>query len=255
MAGWGVLRRGAVLGTVLLVLAGCETRSISDSGFRGPGGGGGSNPFYRGELTAYDVLGVDLERGVSEEEIQKALAEKRPIAIRKGSPVMLVQSGAPFPDHDMIAALERYYTVSAFTGVPLQDSRTAATRADGAKQAPVPYSRLFRLAAAKGGYETILVYWGLLESASEGLGTKAVSWVPIVGGSIPDQAQRMRIRLMMAVIDVRTGQWETLAPEPVADEATSSQRGRAASDQEQVALLKARGYRALAETLVQRYGR
>jgi len=240
-----------LLVVALAVLAGCSVRSISDSGFRGGGGASGGSPFYRGELSAYDIIGIDRNRPVSDQDIQKALVAKRPISVKKGSAIMLVQSGALFADPEMVTALERYYTVSSFTGIPIQDQRHNGMT----DPAPVSYSQLFRLAAAKGGFETIVVYWGVLESASEGLSSKAISWVPIIGGVIPDQAQHMRIRLMVAIIDVRTGQWETFDPPPFEDEAISNQHSRAASDQIQVATLKAKAYKEAAEAFVARYGR
>lgn len=247
MTRFRTLQRGVVFMLVLLALAACEARSISDSGYRAGGNSrGSSNPFYRGELTAYDVLGIDADKTISDDDIRKALSAKQPIAARKGSAVMLVQSGAAFPDHDMVAALERYYTVAAFSGVPAQ--------ANGNPEA-AKYAQLFRLAAAKGGYQTIVVYWGVLESASEGSGGKVVSWLPIIGGSIPDQSQLMRIRLMVAVIDTATGQWDTFTPEPFIDEASSAEHRRAVSDQQQVAVLKGKAYKAAAETLAQRYSR
>jgi hypothetical protein len=239
------LGRGVLVG-VLLLLAACSTRSISDSGY-----GGRGNPMYRGELSEYDVLGVDRTAGFSEADIQAAMVRKQPIAVRKGSAVLLVQSGALLADPDMIAAMEKYYTVSSFSGVPLETSRYTG----GPQLPPVPYSQLFRMAAAKGGYETVIVYWGVLESASKDLGGKAISWVPIIGGVVPDETQHMRIRLMMAVIDVKTGQWESFSPEPLEDEATSNQHGRAASDQTQVALLKGKAYKSAAEAVALRYAR
>jgi hypothetical protein len=111
------------------------------------------------------------------------------------------------------------------------------------------------MAAAKGGYETVIVYWGTLESAQEGMGGKAISWLPVIGGVIPDENQHMRIRLLVAVIDTRTGQWETFSPGPAEDEAISNQHGRAASDQRQVALLKAKAYQEAADDLARRFGR
>jgi len=239
------LGRGA-LACVLLLLAACGTRSISNSGYEGRG-----NAMYRGELSEYDVLGVDRNGGFSEAEIQAAMVRKQPIAIRRGSAVLLVQSGALMADPDMISAMEKYFAVTSFSGVPLDTPRYA-----GAPQSPpVPYSQLFRMAAAKGGYETVIVYWGVLESASKGLGGKAISWIPIIGGVVPDETQQMRIRLMMAVIDVKTGQWESFSPEPFDDEAMSNEHGRAASDQRQVMALKAKAYRAAADAVALRYGR
>jgi hypothetical protein len=236
-----VLGRCALAG-VLLVLAACSVRSISDSGYRGDGYGR-VNSSYQGELSEYAVLGIDAKATYSDADIQKAMIERRPLSVRKGSGILLVQSGAEMADPEMIAALEKYYTVATFSGVP--QPAGAAT----------PYSQLFRMAAAKGGYETVIVYWGVLESATQGLGGKAISWLPVIGGVVPDENQQMRIRLAMAVVDTRTGQWESFSPEPFQDEATSNQHGRAASDQRQVMELKAKAYKAAAEAVALRYGR
>jgi hypothetical protein len=245
MVGYIALGRG-ILVSALLLLAACETRSISNAGYKS------NNPFYKGELSEYDVLGVDRSSGFSDSDIQKALLERRPIAVKKGSAVMLVQSGALLADPDMVSAMEKYFTVSSFSGVPLSET----ARSISASPPPtIPYSQLFRMAAAKGGYETVVVYWGMLESASEGLGGKAISWLPIIGGVVPDETQHMRIRLMVAVIDVRTGQWDSFSVEPAEDEAISNQHGRAAVDQRQVALLKTKAYKAAAEAIALRYAR
>lgn len=235
-----------------LTLAAC-TRSISDSGYKGDGGSYTSSAYaYKGELSPYDILGVDSDRPITEEDIAKAMAAKKPIQVKKGSSIMLVQSGAAIPDSDMIAALEKSYTVATFSGVPV-----FPTNSNQQISQTLPkdqYAKLFRLAAAKGGYESIVIYWGVLEAGTQSGATKAVSWVPFIGGSIPDQFQTMRIRLNMAVIDTRTGQWETFAPPAFTDEALSSSRNRAASDQEQVALLKKQAYEAAAEALARKYG-
>ncbi|HTO85751.1 MAG TPA: aminopeptidase, partial [Methylomirabilota bacterium] len=87
----------------------------------------------------------------------------------------------------------------------------------------------------------------------EGLPTKALSWVPIVGGVLPDENQRMRIRLKAAVIDVRTGRWEEFSPAPIDDNSLSGSYTRAASDQDQVALLKSKAYQQAAMQIVDRY--
>jgi hypothetical protein len=94
----------------------------------------------------------------------------------------------------------------------------------------------------------------VLETAQEDLATKAVSWIPIIGNGIADQNQRMRIRLKVAVVDVRSGQWETFAPEPIESAATSADRTRVSSDQGQVAALKDAGYKAAADEIARRYG-
>jgi hypothetical protein len=76
----------------------------------------------------------------------------------------------------------------------------------------------------------------------------------VVGWLLPDERQRMRIRLKIAIVDVRSGQWEMFAPEPFDDSALSAVLSRKQADQAQVALLKDLAYAAAAEDLVKRYG-
>ena len=226
-----------------LFAAGCSVRSISDSGYRkesAPGPSGqASSPFYKGELNEFDVLGISPEVKSTDEEIRRALESKQRFALPKGSQVMLIQSGAMIPDAPMSKALGRYYDVSVFSGVPAVSG--------------VGYASALRLAAAKAGCETIMVYWGILETAQTGHGGKVISWLPIVGGMVPDESQEMRIRLKTALIDVKTGRWEAFVPEPFQDRAWSARLTRASSDQAQVAVLKAKAYEAAVEDVVKRY--
>ena len=247
-----LLRLPILLGMILTVAA-CGTRSISNSGYEADPGHssyGAGNPFYRGELSEFDVLGAAGTVAITDEDIRKSFAARRPLAIAKGSPVMLVQSGAIFPDDPMLKSLAAYYPVVGFSGIPEQAAYDPSKCAN-----PLPpYAMALRLLAAKGGYEKIVVYWGVLETAQENLATKAVSWIPIIGSAIPDQNQRMRIRLKVAIIDVRSGQWETFAPPPVESAATNADNSRVSSDQSQVAALKEAGYKAAADEIARRYG-
>lgn len=240
---------------VALALGGCATRSISDSGYQSGGRyGGSSNPFYKGELSELDVLGIDPAAPVSEADIQAALKNAAAVTLRRGDGLLVVQSGAMMPDEPMVRALERYFGVTVFSGVPPETLRgqpqttfTSAVRAG--------YAASLRLAAAKAGCAKVLVYWGTLESGQRDLATKTVSWFPIVGSVVPDETQQMRIRLKVAVIDVATGRWATYSPAGFDDAATSSGLTRAASDQTQVALLKEKSYAAAVDDLVKRYVR
>lgn len=245
--GTAVIQRMLVLVFLAIAVAGCSVRSISDSGYYADPDRGSqrrSNPFYKGELSEYNVLGIDPKASVSEEQIRDALEAKRSLTMPKGSSVMLVQSGAMIPDDPMVAGLEKYYNVSVFTGVPEQGSTSADS-----------YSKALRLAAARAGAAKLIVYWGLLETGRQDLGTKAVSWFPVVGGLLPDETQRMRIRLKVSVVDVKTGQWETFSPEPFEDTDASGRYTRVSSDQAQVAILKQKGYTAAAQDIVKRYAR
>ena len=240
-------KTGLAVLLIIFALAGCSVRSISNSGYNqgGYSGRASDNPFYRGELSEFDVLGIDAGKEVSDEEIVSAMAgERKKLTLRKGDPLLVIQSGAMMPDQDMSENLEKYFSVNVFTGIPERD-----------KQANASYAKALRLAAARAGVEKIIVYWGLLESGTENLATRTVSWVPIVGWAIPDKSQNIRIRLKVALIDVKTGQWELFVPKVFEDTGYSAAINRESSDQAQVALLKAKGYKAVAETVVTRYVR
>jgi hypothetical protein len=247
-------RRLVLLVLAILVLAGCTVRSISNSGYEAENGGrygaAKSNLAYVGELSEFDVLGIDRGKTVTEQDIQHAIDTRVALSVKRGTPIMLIQSGAPIPDDPMVKALEKYYTVGVFSGVPpgVQTTGTGSSTAE-------TYARSLRLSAARGGYEKVVVYWGLLETAQENLVTKSVSWVPIVGWALPDERQRMRIRLKMAVIDVRSGNWEMFSPEAFEDAAFSGLIGRKSSDQAQVRSLKDKAYVAAADDLVKRFAR
>lgn len=233
----------ALIVLVAVAVSGCATRSISDSGYRAESGyrpQALSSPFYKGELSEFEVLGINPDARIAQEEINKAFESRQRLTLTKGSSIMLIQSGAMIPDETMVKAIEKYYIVSVFSGVPVS-------------QGINNYAMSIRLAAAKGGYEKIVAYWGLLETAQKEYGTKAISWVPFVGGAIPDEGQEMRIRLKVAVVDVKSGQWDMFSPEPFQDTAISARYTRESSDQGQVALLKTKAYEAAAQDLVKRY--
>jgi len=226
----------------ILVLNGCASRSISDSGYKG-GYYYGHNSFYKGELSEFDVLGIDAGKEYTEEQISDELnRQKEQITLKKGDSVLLVQSGAIMPDEEMIQSMERYFSISVFTGIPEEKKGTNFS-----------YSNSLRYSAAKGGIEKIFVYWGILESGTRNLATKTVSWVPIIGQGIPDESQEMRIRLKVALIDVKTGQWEIFTPEVFQDSASSARANRAESDQEQVLRLKSVAYKSAVQAIVNRY--
>ncbi len=228
---------------LLLLIAGCSVRSISDSGYRSDSKyrHESTNPFYEGELSEFDVIGLEMSGEVTEDQIQKELENHTRVDIKRGVSIMLVQSGALIPDDQMTQGLEKYYKVSVFSGVPSEFK-------EGKN-----YSKKLRFAAAKAGCEAILCYWGLLETARESLGTKVVSWAPVVGGVLPDESQKMRIRLKVAVVDVRSGSWDMFSPKPFDDSAISGRYSREGKDQEQVATLKEKAYEAAIEDIVKRY--
>ncbi len=228
---------------VAIISIGCQTRSISNSDYGGTWG-------YRGELSELEVLGVNANKKISEEDIKAALNTKTKVSLKRGDRIVLVQSGAQFPDGPVLEELKPYYSVIPLSGVPVRDDRYRRHEDAGAKQ---PVDKSLRLAAAKSGARTLIVYWGILETGREDHGTKTISWVPVIGRIIPDEKQKMRIRLKAAVIDVASGAWEFVIPEVYNDARTSARVNREESDQDQVALLKAKAYKALVSDLLKRF--
>src|SRR5258705_7780359 len=168
----------------LFFVTGCaKTRSISNSGYERDSGYGPNRKFaeaafgYRGELSEYDVLAIDSDRTISQAEIEQALANSAVPKLKRRSPILLVQSGAAFPDEAMVAALRHDFVIIPFSGIPRQ------SYSDG-KGA---YARLLRLAAARAGCETIVCYWGIVESGRQDLRTKRISWVPVAGRDFPHE--------------------------------------------------------------------
>jgi hypothetical protein len=233
---------------ISIVLSGCTTpRSVSNSGYY-PGdnnGRGGDNPLYKGELSEIDVLGIDPGKEITEQDITSAASgKKEQLSLRKGESLLLIQSGAMIPEQEMTENMGKYFSVSVFTGVP-----------DQGKKADTGYAKALRLAAAKAGIDKILVYWGMLETETNDLATKNVSWVPIVGWAIPDQAQIIRIRLKVALVDVKSGQWDIFVPKVFEDTAYSASLNREQSNQQQVAQLKSKVYQAAVESIIARFVR
>ncbi|HEX2855684.1 MAG TPA: hypothetical protein VHO24_20785 [Opitutaceae bacterium] len=228
-----------LLATGLLFLTGCQTRSISDSGY--DSGRYGSARFgYTGELSEFQVLGITAETTVSEAEIQTALQTRGGARLTRASKVLVIQSGADFPDAPMLEALNAQFTVAPFSGRPPREEKANAS-----------YAKSIRLAAARGGYDKIFCYWGILESEKISQATKTVSWVPIVGFAIPDERQNMRLRLKAAVVDVASGQWSLVSPPPVSSSEFSSIVTRRNKDQSLVATLKLTGYQNLVRSLAE----
>lgn len=169
------------------------------------------------QLNENEVLGLSGAEKISDEEIQRVLDESRLVRLKPGSNVLLVQSGVPHPDAAMVRELSREFTVIPYTGVPSE----LRPGEDGAALA-----KSLRLAAAHNHAESILVYWGNLEMKRNEMPTSIVSWVPVVDFTVPDEIQKVRMYLKVALIDVRTGSWATFRTEAVEDEALTTRYAR-----------------------------
>lgn len=245
-----------------VLFAGCSrtTRSISHSAYPqassycgGTQAGVSDAAFsYRGELSEFDVLGISRGEFTSEADIRRAVEASKPVRLRPDSSILLIQSGALFPEGAMVSEMSKHFRVVPFSGVP-----SVRTLGSGALQTESPdpesYSKSLRLTAARGGTDFIVCYWGMVESESDRLPTKTVSWVPVVNWFMPDEMQHMRIQLKVALVDVRSGNWSVFSPKPFDDARITTSPRRGAVDQRQVERLKKLAYEASVVELVERY--
>jgi hypothetical protein len=206
-------------------------------------------PFeYRGELSEFDVLGVALDDVMSEANIQRALEAARQVRLRANSSILVIQSGAVFPDGAMLAELQKNFSVVPFSGIPpIRRTSRGVSNESGNTES---FSRSLRLAAAHGGNDFILCYWGILESENEHLATKTISWAPVVRWVLPDERQHMRIRVKLALIDVRSGNWSVFSPKPIENRKISTAPHREVVDQKQIEALKQEVYKAAVSALI-----
>ena len=229
---------------IILTFGGCRSRSISSiSGYS-------DNDGYRGELNELSVLGVRIDENVTDSDISAVLAarEGKPVVLKRGDVLAVIQSGARFPDKEMSDPLETLSKVVPLSGVPPKHGRERKNKD------PIRIDRSLRMAAAKGGAHKLLVYWGILESAAEPeQAAKQLSWVPLLGRAIPDETQHVQIRVKAALIDVATGNWTMIRTEPMQDKRMSSRLTRESTDLKQIISLKEKAYAQFAQDLKTRF--
>src|SRR3954469_20879865 len=63
---------------------------------------------YRGELSEFDVLGITPGAIASENEIRHALDNAKRVKLHSDSSLLLIQSGAAFPDGGMVTELSKH---------------------------------------------------------------------------------------------------------------------------------------------------
>ncbi len=189
-------------------------------------------------LAETDVLGYDSAQSVSEEEIAKAAGPRGKGQIKRGAPVMLIQAGLPAPEEIMLREAGNYFAVTPFSGL-------AQRRNDPGESANL--SRMLRLTAAKGGSDFLVVYWTALEAGADKPG--APDWRAFTA-EIPADAEQVRMRLRILIVDVKNGHWATVNPETLEDKAARGGWFRKRTSAQRIAALKERAYKhALQEAL------
>ena len=74
--------------------------------------------------------------------IRRALDEAKKVRLRQDSSILLIQSGALFPDGAMVTEVGKHFRVMPFSGVPPHPHDPAASN-------PETFARSLRLAAAR----------------------------------------------------------------------------------------------------------
>lgn len=235
----------AVLAAALmssLILTGCASRrdykSADFSGNKVYARHGNNVP----QLSENEVLGLKGGAQTTDEDIRRTLDETRSVRVPAGSKVLLVQSGASHPDSEMVQELSKHLSVVPHTGVP---SEVNASEGDAGKS--------LRLAAARSNAETLIVYWGKLELFRDDLPTSIVSWLPVVDFAVPDEYQKVRMQLTVAVVDVRTGQWATYRTEPIEEDTLTTRYNRERNPKWSLERTKERLYRSAVKKLAEGY--
>jgi hypothetical protein len=225
-----------------LALCGCHVSSNVD--FKGADFN--EKPFKhhnsKAQLKESEVLGLHEKGEVTDEEIRRTLDETRSFRLKKGASVLLVQSGVSVPDRAMVDEMSKHFHVVPHTGIA---SEILPSDSNGAT-----LSRSLRLAAAQANAEAIVVYWGNLEMKRDEMPTHIVSWVPVVDVVVPDEYQKLRMRLKVALIDVRSGRWSSFRAEPFEEKALSTRYSREHSDSGSIASLKKKTYQSAVEELM-----
>ncbi|MGD0662564.1 MAG: hypothetical protein ABSD38_31290 [Syntrophorhabdales bacterium] len=92
-------------------------------------------------MSQFDVPGINPGEEIADEEIAAVAEQKKEwISLKKGDTIILIGSDALMPDKEMTEGMEKYFSVSAFTGIPEQNKKDNAS-----------YAKVLRYAAAKAG--------------------------------------------------------------------------------------------------------
>jgi hypothetical protein len=228
--------------TAALLLLGCETNvNFRSANFSG------DKVYKKGplapQLSENEVLGIKESARLTNDDINRILDESSSIQIKEGSTILLVQSGAPHPDKEMVDELSKRFVVVPHSGVP---NEIRSNPNDD-------ISKSLRLAAAHSKAETLLVFWGHLEMKRDDLPTSLVSWVPVIDFAVPEEYQRVRMHLKVALVDVRSGNWATFRTEPIESDALTTRYAREHEQKWPLQNTRQRLYRNSVSRIVESY--
>lgn len=225
------------------------------------------------QLTDRDVFGDELTLDITEDDIQSAVEQAQgEFKIPLNASVILVQSGSRAPDAIMQKAMQKYYQVSTFSGIPAARKKQPAQPITAVKQTAVEvmddltesrssvinanYMQALRYIAAKGRQKAVIVYWGELESGKYNTATKEMVWKKYSGGDLSGLSLRYLNRF--ALVDVASGEWATYSPVNIESEAATAEGingSKAEITEQRIFELKQKSCQMMVEDLVNRYSK
>lgn len=263
-------RPAVYLCAATFLLAGCVPRSPIDARKTGVSGKESniSKSTTAAQLTDKDIFGNETTLAVSEEDIQAAL-EGEAFRVPLNSPVILVQSGSRAPEAIIQQEMNKYYTVSTFSGIPDRQkpvtcNKNKNNKNDDDEALPVEnmnYMQALRYIAAKGHQKAIIVYQGTLQSGKYDAALKSTVWSDYKNEKLTDVIS-MRYLVRFTLVDVATGEWATWSPvnyeynvlPPVTVTGTGKKETSTTDiTEQQINQLKQKTYAAMVKDLVNRY--
>lgn len=215
------------------------------------------------QLTDRDIFGDELTLDITDEDIRDAVDEaKGPFLVPLGSAVILVQSGSRAPDASMQQAMQQYYQVSTFSGIPVTHKKmpvatvkkTTGDEEQGAviQQPETYYMEALRYIAAKGRQKMIVVYQDTLEIGRLSPVTKEMNWKKYAGEKLTDGSASLRYLIRFTLVDVTTGEWAAWSPVNV-ESVVIKQTGTSDTTDQQIMSLKQRTSKIAVSDLMRRY--
>ena len=227
------------------LVSSCKNTSLSD-----PNGSG-----HGQDLSLYELTGQNAQRAVTEADIAAARSGKGRAGTlpSAGAKILLVQSGAHQPDEELQSAYAPHCKPVLWDGrAPSFDESTRGSHRhfDSDKKEPVlagETGRRLRLVAAQQGCSHVVVVFGEIQSEYQKLPTSAVSWVPVVGGLVPDRRSGTRLSAQALVMETGSQNYTIVSARPQQATGVTTEDGNATIDGRRSLKLKAAAYPDLAK--------
>ncbi|ENA0609656.1 hypothetical protein ABFP30_001346 [Enterobacter bugandensis] len=243
----------------ILLLTGCTPRSPIDAKKTETSvkesSSGKAAPAH---LTDKDIFGNEATLTVTEEDIQAALEEDE-LRLPLHASVILVQSGSRAPETAMQQAMEKYFTVATFSGIPDRQKPAFCGKDENGETVTrenANWMQAMRYVAAKGHQQAIIIYQETLQSGRYDSAEKNTVWTDYKSEKITNNVA-LRYLVRFTLVDVATGKWASWSPVNTEDKLltplTETTRSTDTINEELITQLKKRSYRTMANDLVNRY--